>query len=1010
MTTKYIDSESFKTSFLKKYDENETMSNQLLADTFHDEINVLQYVQPKKSSFEDNLLEHSNTDTYSKIKTIASKFEEFVYADLAGNDSVKIEQKKNSELFVLDVFSGSYQIPGINNFLDCTGPQSDTTIKQKFKLYNQDSPTFIYSCKFNCDELLFSYFKKTKVERIKKDIVDDFEEKKLSDLTNGHSENQIYNNLVNCFWEKLIEIVECLLFKDEVLIQEEYNLEDLEKAIEILKQFKFQFNTDNFKLNLLYNSETVQSAEWIPTQKLLARKILNLCNYSEGKKRHRSEIPTPNVQPRGKDDELSANHDDEVAKEFIAAIESYFLQIENLNIKILVLSLCKFLGDTSHIVMTYILLYEIKNASVKAKELIKDDVMDVDSGSQEAMDVDLDEFNRVKELKINLQLSERPMLIRNCLPDDDILSKFEIEKKDLDSLIILVKKMVKIDEFKGTGNSSGVDNKICWSYTNDSNYNNKIEKQFLICLIEKLIDKENEDIIKEFKIIEGKEVIKDFFNEKIIEKLINVKKYLEETLEINEEDGEDEQFKKYQKLKPILEELNDLCNAKKFIKKYEKEIAVNLIEVEKILTTVNNQIFLSFSKFMTARGGPDKSLRWDLLFTYKTTPTREKLSYFEDLLNYNECIQLIINPSFFRGQEYNYNKNPELLKNSEILRKVINNEKNSLENILTGKEMTVEHISPPEINSNTYKLQKLLEHIIKIIPFQSGGTKRVLDDKSDNISSPPPPKKQNTSLKDDILYPKIENSKLFFNIATFIENSIDIFINETKEYVNLYLYCDFDYINLVIRNVNINKIIKKKIKLYLDTDEKNIYKDESYGNHKCGPDEGEMLVKDFFNKKVDKLSQVIINYMEETRKLFPYNFMKIAENAMKLLAENDKDDMADLLTNLLAENDEDDMDDLLTNYPDKVERLINPPKVTRKNSETSVISIIPEPEPEPEAKRRRTATGKQLRTLRKDKHNKKKSIKKRKIYKKKKTYKKKKMNKNKKTYKKRRAGKSSHAR
>ena len=182
MTTKYIDSESFRTSFLKNYDENGTMSNQFLADTFHDEINVLRKVQPKKSSFEDNLLEHSNRDAHSKIKTIASKFEQFVYADLAGNDSVKIEQKKNSELFVLDVFSGSYQIPGINNFLDCTGPQSDTTIKQKFNLYNKDSPTYLYSCKFNCDELLFSYFKKTKPERIaegiKKEIVDDFEKKK----------------------------------------------------------------------------------------------------------------------------------------------------------------------------------------------------------------------------------------------------------------------------------------------------------------------------------------------------------------------------------------------------------------------------------------------------------------------------------------------------------------------------------------------------------------------------------------------------------------------------------------------------------------------------------------------------------------------------------------------------------------------------------------------------------------------------------------------------------------
>ena len=73
----------------------------------------------------------------------------------------------------------------------------------------------------------------------------------------------------------------------------------------------------------------------------------------------------------------------------------------------LVLSLCKFLGDTSHIVMAYALISEINNMGL-------DDV------------------------KVNLQLSERPMLIRNCLPDESILRLFNLDKTKLNKLVIWV--------------------------------------------------------------------------------------------------------------------------------------------------------------------------------------------------------------------------------------------------------------------------------------------------------------------------------------------------------------------------------------------------------------------------------------------------------------------------------------------------------------------------------------------------------------------------------------------
>ena len=78
--TKYIDSINFTDSFLKKYSNN-SLSNQLLADTFHDEINVLKKVQPKKSTFDDNLIMNSKKSNIS-INSIISNFNELVYADL----------------------------------------------------------------------------------------------------------------------------------------------------------------------------------------------------------------------------------------------------------------------------------------------------------------------------------------------------------------------------------------------------------------------------------------------------------------------------------------------------------------------------------------------------------------------------------------------------------------------------------------------------------------------------------------------------------------------------------------------------------------------------------------------------------------------------------------------------------------------------------------------------------------------------------------------------------------
>jgi hypothetical protein len=262
------------------------------------------------------------------------------------------------------------------------------------------------------------------------------------------------------------------------------------------------------------------------------------------------------------------------------------------------------------------------------------------------------------------------------------------------------------------------------------------------------------------------------------------------------------------------------------------------------------------------------------------------LTYFEDLLNYNESIKLINNPYYFERRNLDYSKNPEHLLNSEVLRIAIKNQENAF--------AIVPHLAAAESNSKSYKLQKLLQHIIDIIHVKesdqkgeiiklvkNGGEKRPFDEMSDN---------------DEIL-----------NIAIFIEHSIDIFINKIEEYVNLYLYCDFEYINEKVYDVflkysayfkdNIYEIIKNKIILYLNNEK--TYKNEDYGKD----------IKVIYEEHVLKLLTDIAKYINNTSDytVEPSNRSRVltdnveavadlrAMAAVIVLVNNNKDEVADVV-------------------------------------------------------------------------------------------------------------------
>jgi hypothetical protein len=893
MTTKYIDSETFENSFLKKYTNN-SLSNQLLADTFHDEINVLKKVQPKKSTFDDNLInnsENNNKKLNKKIIDIKDNFNELVYANLDKKESLEIEEKKKSELFVVDVFSGSYQIMGINNLLDCTANQKAENIKAKLNTYDENSPTFKYSNIFNCDKLLFSYFKNNINE-----ITDN---KELTDFS-GDKCIEIYNILVNCFWKKLIEIVEFFLNKDKDILNQDYAHEDLTTAIDILKNFRFNFDTDNFKLYLYISGTQEKSAEWIPTQKSLAKKIIDLC------KSKNPHLLAPNVKQR-------EGENSKLQDECINAIESYSSG-KNAKIKILVLSLCKFLGDTSHIVMTYILLSEIKN-DINKMNLSK-------NHDEEA----LKELEKLKKLKINLQLSERPMLIRNCLPDNDFLEKFNIDETNLSSLIILVKKMAVINKLKGEIPSSYTDNKICWSYTIDPDYNRNLYKNFLISLITKLIEKKN--IIKKFEIKNDK--IIEIKNDKIIniefleDNKINIK-FLEDfkkELEIKDLDKIEELYK----IAPILKELNNLCIAYEI---YNIKDNIDREKIETILEKMNNLMMNNISKLFELR--QSKIILWDHICTIQSNAD---LILFEDLLNYNQSIKLLRNPEFFKGDEtLKYYKN----NNLSSLEKAIKSEKND--------ELGFEFKPAKNVTATNYKLQITLRHIIDIIDDKDGGssTKRGFEEVQENTVENIVKYRVENTVKDifelyidelltditeyinSLSSKKIINEHKIIYIAIFIEHRIDIFIYNIEDYINLNFYFDSYYLKIKIDNIfgdysdKIYQIILNKIKLYLYITD--LYKNEEYGDFDIGliKTEESSLIKTeetSLNKPV-KMQRTNIKLTDEAKAAIEIlinkeNVNKMMEWLMNNRLETDK------TTSLMETDDKEEAMDVDGNFSQEV--------------------------------------------------------------------------------------------
>lgn len=861
--TLYKDNDNISESFLKRYaiQHNHILqdieSNQFLADTFHDTICPLTFVNvdkvlKKQSNFEDNLLKCSisnPTSTSNNMDNVAKQFTEFVYADPEGNKSSQIEEKMTSEVFIVDSFSGSYQINGINNLFDCTASQSSGTLEKRLESYRDDSPTKLHTLKLNCDKILFKYLKKHDDSVASSTAVVSYE---LSDTN--------YENFVELFWKKLIETVEKLLQKDKSILNlnKGYSEKFINKAINKLKEFNFEFIDGILYLKHKTDSVKKEKAKWVPSQKSLALKILEISK--------KNKLLFPNVLPRDGENTTEQTN-------CIEAIESYITDID-FNIQILVLSLCKFLGDTSHIVVAYILLSEIK----------KDE--------------------NLSKLKINLQLSERPMLIRNCLPDSDILKLFNIEEEDLKNLIILVKKLKTINEMIESRTSIEEDNKKCWCYIRDTEY----QKTKNIELIKKLCEnidtkiKDNTDDNEKFQnILRDYNIVKNDDTYSIA----NVPDINNKANEIIEN----------------LQNFYDYILAKKFIDENKTTIDETIIKANKILTKIASKLNNLIMKIFTKRGisDNDKVIIWRQLIS---TISNLELEYFENIIKYNECIKLL-KSSIYLNKDNPINVEYVTFKYIDLSQNI--HFSNAIKNEY-AEGIGVNFMSE-DSTSNVSKLQNVLQYYLNIVSedtsvgnetrlsslHRGGGDVQLISVKKffelciDNLLI----KIKNYIITNYYNY-NFNNKKLMLYINYIIEITI---IYKLSENINLYFYCNFDYINKMIKTLfpekiktlflnldnkfkqDLNSLIKEKILLYLELHEKDANKyiqiNEDYEIYK---------LSEYMNKEVEVVREMgtLDTRMARTWAAKTAKMAKIAKMQMAKIAKTPAAKIANMRTAKIA--------------------------------------------------------------------------------------------------------------
>jgi len=766
-----------KLKFLSEYSDK-NYAGQFISDIQHDEINILGKASKKSSKLENELIEY--TSSYSdNLLELVGNFTEFQY-----NSKQEIDTKKETELFVVDVFSGKYQIKGFNNFFDCTSNENLKNIREKIDKYNQNSPTYIFSKKTNCDLLLNIYFKyiDSSFLQIPYDTdTSNIIEKELSETISDTS----YNTLVNNFWKKLIYLVELILKKDETILQEDsFTIEIIEKAIDILKKFKFEFDDQGLKL---ISSNNNNSAIWAPTQFSLAQKITDLYKI-ESKKYAKN----PENQPKYSLKAVLPRKEPNESKNETVNLISTYLNISRIDLKtnILVLSICKFLGDTSHILMTLILL-KVKKFLVE-KYSIGDKTSITLSDGKEIL---------LEPLKINLQLSERPMMIRSCLLDKYIIDSFELnDSEDLNHLIIFMKhvellknkyneindKQEQLDfdekeveeeveeQEEEVGEEIGKEEKIpkfCYMYSRDENYLLEKKKYKIKLMMEKI--KEKKDIFRE----PSNEILKFIFSDQNIDEKLDDKYF-------------NDNFKNSKDNCKFIEDIYNICclfPINNLFKNDDEKI------IDGIINTVDKCVAITiqyrFSGAQSSRNKKPIAIKFHKqLNSNNQLELQNILNKFKSLYEYNNLIEKLKDKKIFNTEINNdlYNNT----KITNIIEKISKlNDNDEFNNVLAKNEINDQGIVF-QIDFNKNNKGKTITNIINYVSklsekFKSTTTGGVV---------------QRQAEKKSLLYLHYESYDIINDIIYTIYKNI-----------NIYLYFDYHSLQKIINKKEFPNEKKKEI-------------------------------------------------------------------------------------------------------------------------------------------------------------------------------------------------------
>ena len=411
-------------------DDPAKYSNALVAgDTAHDEISVIAGLIGKGGSvrgksYEDNMMTNTKNTELKDMKYILNTFGSIKIVPNDPNaenpyDPLALNAGKCN---ILDVWvpGGSFFCPGYNNFIDSATTsynnfimelRLENPLNKKPLLFQQQGDKFEFTALLNYDILLFALYLSTMTE--------DAIIVTLAELTGTPLEKAKKMNILvmNFFWENLMKETLRAINNDYVLLNTiaSSNTSGKNWAIRYTEAIELLQNIDFVDMNIAKNN--INFMIWKIKN---PAPQYNNANYAWGITQGTSATSILQIlkqifccTPRGsgnskKVDKTSCSDGLEKLLEIVATDNTVSAALH---------SICKFIGDTSHI--TFGNLIQMAKNKAGIEELVNRIRTTLVTGAPNVI------IGNIKAIKIIFWISERPMATRLCL-DKQIFEDYSV--------------------------------------------------------------------------------------------------------------------------------------------------------------------------------------------------------------------------------------------------------------------------------------------------------------------------------------------------------------------------------------------------------------------------------------------------------------------------------------------------------------------------------------------------------------------------------------------------------